>query len=382
MPRFFSAVFFLVSCLFTVWCSAEEANFHVYLGTYTGGTSEGIYVAKFDATTGKLADPKLAAAVKNPSFLAIHPQGKYLYAVNETADYKKQNVGAISAFAIQADGSLKFLNDKSSGGAGPCHVVVDKEGRHVLAANYGGGSVCAYSLTDQGELKEQTGFVQHTGSSVNPARQKEPHAHSINLSADNRFAFVADLGLDKILIYKFDAQSGALAANEPPFGLSPAGGGPRHFAFNPTRPMAYANNEMLSSVTAYTYDAKRGELVPTQTITTLPPDASGAHNSTAEVCVHPQGKFVYVSNRGHNSIAVFSVEEKTGRLISVGHQATGINVPRNFCLDPTGKWALVANQQGNSVLVFSIDAATGMLQPTDQKIEVGNPVCVRFLKLQ
>jgi 6-phosphogluconolactonase len=354
-------------------------NYWVYFGTYTGGKSQGIYVSEFNSATGKLGQPQLAIEAKSPSFVAIHSSGKFLYAVNEVAEFKAEKAGGLGAFQIDSTtGKLTLLNQKSSIGSGPCHITVDKAGKHILAANYGGGSICAYSIADNGALQEKTAFIQHVGSSVNPTRQKEPHAHSINLDAANNYAFVADLGMDKVMVYKFDAATGALSANDPPAGLSPAGGGPRHFAFNPVRSFAYVNNEMLSSVTTYSYDAKKGELTPIHTVTTLPPETT-TNNSTAEVQVHPSGKYVYVSNRGHNSIAAFSVEEKTGRLIPLGHATEGINVPRNFSIDPSGKWALVANQQGDSVLVFAIDPATGMLTPTDQKIEVGNPVCVKFL---
>jgi 6-phosphogluconolactonase len=354
-----------------------EQKMLAYFGTYTGGKSEGIYVAEFDPATGKLGEPKLAAKSLQPSFLAIHPSKKYLYACNETADFEGKNSGAVTAYAIQADGTLTQLNQKSSSGAAPCHLVVDPTGKNVLTANYTGGNVCVYALGDDGQLGAQTAFVQHTGSSVDSGRQQQPHAHSINVDAANRFALAADLGLDKVLIYKFDPAKGTLAPNDPPAGLLPKGGGPRHFAFHPSGKYAYVNNEMLSSVTVFAYDAQQGALKELQTISTLPEEVKG--NSTAEVQVHPSGKFVYVSNRGHNSIAIFQVDEATGKLTAAGHQGKDINIPRNFSIDPTGKWAVVCNQEGNNVLVFQVDQANGSLVPTEHRIEVGNPVCVKFL---
>lgn len=357
--------------------AAEGKKVLAYLGTYTGGKSEGIYVAEFDTATGKLSEPKLAAKTVQPSFVAIHPSGKFLYAANETDNFQGKKAGAITAYAIQDDGTLKQLNQQTSSGAAPCHLVVDKTGKNVLAANYTGGNVCVYAIEPSGELGKQTAFVQHMGSSVDPARQEAPHAHSINVDAANRFALAADLGLDKVLIYKFDADKGTLAPNDPPAGLNPKGGGPRHLAFHPSGKYAFVNNEMLSSVTVFAYDAEKGALKELQTISTLPEEVKG--NSTAEVAAHPNGKFVYVSNRGHNSIAIFQVDPATGKLTAAGHQGNDIKIPRNFGIDPTGQWLVVCNQEGNSVIVFKIDQSSGALAPTESKIEVGNPVCVKFL---
>ncbi|MGF1579901.1 MAG: lactonase family protein [Gemmataceae bacterium] len=350
----------------------------VFLGTYTRGNSKGIYRAVLDLKTGKLGEPQLAAVTKNPSFLAIHPTGDFLYSVGELSEFKGKPAGAVNAFSLDPmTGKLKFLNQRSSKGAGPCHLVVDKTGKYVLVANYGGGSVTALRINKKGRLGKTTAFIQHKGSSVNPRRQKGPHAHSINLDAANRFAFVADLGLDKVLIYKFSSQDGSL--KEPtakPVKLAP-GAGPRHFAFHPSRKFAYVINEMTSTLTAMKYDPKSGALMKLQTLTTLPQETKG--NSTAEVVVHPSGKFVYGSNRGHNSIAIFQVNQDTGKLTPAGHQGYKIKIPRNFAIDPTGKYLLVASQQGHTVGVFQINQDTGALTPTGSLIEVPSPVCVRFL---
>src|SRR5262245_2343887 len=353
----------------------------VYVGTSTRGTaSKGIYRMDLDLATGRLSAPSVAGTTVNPSFLAIHPTGKFLYACGEMDDFggKGKRTGAINAFAIDDKGDLTLLNQQSSEGAGPCHVVLDKAGKFAFCANYGGGSAAALPISADGKLAKATGVVQHAGSSVDKSRQEGPHAHSINLDAANRFAFVADLGLDKVLVYRFEPDSGKLVANDPPHVALAPGAGPRHFAFHPTGKFAYVNNELDSTVTAMTYDAKAGKLEPIHTVSTLP---EGGHegNSTAEVVVHPSGKFVYCSNRGHDSIAIFQVDEATGKLTPAGRQGKGVKVPRNFAVDPTGAWCLVANQGAGTVLVFKIDPKTGALEPTEAKADIPAPVCVRML---
>jgi len=350
----------------------------VFISTYTGGKSQGIYRARLDLSSGALSGLELAAKIKDPSFLAIHPSGKFLYAVGEVGMFAGKTGGALSAFAVDAaSGNLKLLNQQSSRGAGPCHVTVDREGKNVLVANYGGGSVAVLPIEADGRLREASDFVQHTGKSVNPRRQERPHAHSINLDPAGRFAVVADLGLDKILVYKFDAAAGRLTPNDPPHTTVAPGAGPRHFAFHPSGRYAYVINEMNSTVTAFRYDAAAGTLTELQTISTLPDEHKG--NSTAEVVVHPSGKFLYGSNRGHDSLAIFRIDEATGRLSAVGHQPTGGKTPRNFAIDPTGQWLLAENQSSDTIVAFKIDAESGKLTPTGQKLDVPSPVCVRFL---
>lgn len=357
---------------------AKPEKLWVYIGTYTGKNSKGIYRCELDLASGKLSKPELAGEVTNPSFLAIHPNQRFLYAVGEVGSVGGKKGGGVSALAIDPKtGNLTLLNQQSSVGAGPCHLVVDKAGKNVLAANYGGGSTVALPIGPDGKLAESSAFIQHEGKSSNPKRQESPHAHSVNLDAANRFAFVADLGLDKVLIYKFDPSKGTLTANDPAFAATASGAGPRHFAFHPSGKYAYVINEIANTVTAFAYDADKGALKEIQSITTLPKDFKGTSH-TAEVVVHPSGKFLYGSNRGHDSIAIFSIDE-SGKLTAAGHQGTGIKTPRNFNIDPTGAFLLVGNQAGNSVIVFRIDPKTGDLKETGNVVEVPAPVCLKFL---
>jgi 6-phosphogluconolactonase len=364
----------------------KVGQLRVYVGTYTGKArgglkSEGIYRMDLDLATGKLSEPVVAGKTVNPSFLAIHPTKKYIYACGEIANFAgKKGVGAISAFAIDDKGDLTMLNQQSSEGAGPCHVVVDKAGKYVFCANYGGGSAAALPIGPDGKLDKATGFVQHKGSSVNKVRQAGPHAHSINLDPANQFAFVADLGLDKVLIYRFDADKGTLTANDPAEVRLAPGAGPRHFAFHPNGKYAYVINEMDMTVSAMSYDPTTGKLEVIQTVPTKDKVEKG--DSTAEVVVHPSGKFVYGSNRGDNRIAVFRCDPATGKLTPAGHQGQGVKTPRNFALDPTGAYCLVANQDGDSVIVFKVNQETGALEPTDHKAVIPAPVCVRMMSVK
>lgn len=362
---------------------APSGKQRVYFGTYTGKSSKGIYRSELDLATGKLSPPVLAGEAVNPSFLAIAPNQKFLYAVGEVNDVNGKKGGGVSAFAMDsATGDLKLLNQQSSVGAGPCHIVVDRTGKVALVANYGGGSAAALPISSDGKLGEASSFVQHKGSSINPGNQAAPHAHSVNVDGANRFAMVADLGIDKVMVYRLDPDKGTITANDPPSASVDAGSGPRHFAFHPNGKNAYVINEIKLTVTAFQYDADRGVLTPQQTITTLPEGVTDRKGmSTAEVQVHPSGKFLYGSNRGHHSIAIFSIDSATGKLTAIGHQGQGIKTPRNFGIDPTGNYLLVCNQDSDSVIVFRIDQTTGKLEPTGSTVTVGTPVCVKFLPL-
>jgi len=351
----------------------------MYFGTYTnGGKSKGIYAYKLDLASGALTSLGVTEGIKNPSFLAIHPSGKYLYSVSEVNDADGKPGGAVSAFSLdRPSGKLTPLNHQPSEGAGPCFVAVDKTGRVALVANYGSGSIASLRIKADGSLEKAASAIQHEGSSVNPSRQAGPHAHSINVSPDNRFALACDLGLDKILLYKLDPAKGTLAANDPPFAKTPAGGGPRHLAIHPSGRFVYICNEILSSVTAFSYDASKGELTTLQTISTLPEETRG--NSTAEIQVHPSGKFLYCSNRGHDSLAIFAIDEKTGQLTARGHQKTLGRTPRNFGIDPTGTYILACNQATDNVAVFRVNQETGQLAPVGDLLNVPAACCVKFL---
>ena len=354
----------------------------MYIGTYTGAKSKGIYLSRLNLATGALSAPSPVAETPNPSFLALHPTRDFLYSVNEVDTFDGKPSGSISAFAIdRASGGLKALNQQPSGGKGPAHLIVDAGGANVLAANYGGGSVAVLPIEQSGALRAPSSVIQHTGSSVNPGRQKEPHAHSVNLDASGRRAYVADLGLDKILIYGFDPAKGTLTPNDPPSASLPPGSGPRHVAIHPTGRFAYVINEMLLTIAAFARNSETGALTALQTVSTLPPGvASNASFSTAEVQVHPSGKFLYGSNRGHDSISVFAIDESTGRLTYVQTEPTQGSTPRAFGIDPTGAFLLAANQRSDKVVVFRIDRGTGRLTPAGVTIDVGAPVCITFAR--
>lgn len=351
----------------------------VFLGTYTGAKSKGIYRTQLDLATGRLTPPELAAETPSPSFLALHPSREWLYAVNEVNDYEGKSAGSVSAFRLDRQtGALTALNRQSTHGAHPCHLTVDATGRRVLVANYSGGNLAVLPVEKDGRLGGASQVIPFTGSSVNASRQKEPHAHSINLSLDNQFAIAADLGTDKLMSYRFDGDQGRLEPNTPPFTTVAPGSGPRHFAFTPDRTMAFSINELLSTLTVFRWDLGRGTLKELSTLSTLPPGFTG-DNSTAHVQVHPRLNFVYGSNRGHDSIAVFGFDAHEGKVRWIENESTLGKTPRNFGIDPTGRWLLAANQDSNSVVVFAIDQKTGELAPTGQSIEVGSPVCVLFL---
>jgi len=362
--------------------AADGKELLTYFGTYTNnGKSKGIYCYKLDLATGKLTSVGVTEGIKNPSFLAIHPSGKFLYAVSEVTDADGKPGGAVSAFALdRKTGQLTPLNHQSSEGSGPCHVSVDKTGKVALVANFNSGSIASLPIKADGSLEKAASAIQHEGSSVDPMRQASAHAHSMNFSPDNRFAFACDLGMDKIMIYKVDPAKGTLTANDSAFTRTPEGGGPRHFAFHPSGRYAYNCNEMKSSVTAYAYDASKGALTEIQTISTLPEPVD--RNSTAEIQVHPSGKFLYCSNRGHDSLAIFTIDEKTGKLTAAGHQKTLGRTPRNFGIDPTGTYVIACNQGTDNVAVFKVDQSTGKLTPVGEPISVPMPVCVKFVAME
>jgi 6-phosphogluconolactonase len=355
----------------------KSTKFIVYIGTYTGPQSKGVYAFRFDATSGALEPLGLVGEVVNPSWVTIHPNRKFLYAVSELGNDGKATA-AVTAFSIDPKtAALTKLNSVSSGGGGACHLVVDKTGKTLMVANYGTGSVGAFPVHDDGTLGEPPVLIQHHGSSVDPRRQRGPHAHGVFLSADNRFLFVPDLGLDQVMSYRVDAAKSSIAPNDPQFAKVPPGSGPRHFAFHPKGKFAYVIDEMKSTVTAFQYDAAHGVLSEIQNISTLPKDFSGEDNS-AEIAVDAKGRFVYASNRGHDSITVFAIAGN-GQLTVVENVPSGGKAPRSFGIDPTGAYFLSANQNTNNITLFRVDPKTGRLTSTGKTLEVAKPVCVQFL---
>ena len=352
---------------------ASAAGQLVYIGTYTRTTSRGIYFLRLDPATGALSPPVLAAATPNPSFLAFTPDRKFLYAVSES-----DAMAAVFATNL-TDGTLQpRQSPQSSGGAAPCHLVVDPSQRTLLVANYHTGIVAAIPLQLDGTLGSPHA-IAHSGHSVDPVRQASPHVHSVTLSPDARFALVCDLGLDRVYTYRLDAARAQLSPGEPPFVATAPGAGPRHFAFGADGHHAYALTEMGSTVIAFDYDPATGALTTLQTVSTLPLDFAGA-STGAEIQLHPNGRFLYTSNRGHDSLAVFAVHPATGRLTLVEVTPCGGKNPRNFSLSPDGAWLVCANQNSNSLTVFRVDAATGRLTPTGQTAAVPLPVCVLFAR--
>jgi 6-phosphogluconolactonase len=351
----------------------------LFIGTYSGPRSKGIYLSRLDPQTGKLTAPELAAEAQSPSFLALHPNQRFLYAVGEIDTFEGKKAGAVSAFGLDANsGKLTLLNQQSSGGPGPCHLAVDRTGQCVLVANYGGGSIEALPIGADGRLSAPSTFIQHQGSSANRQRQAGPHAHFMTTDPANRLALVCDLGLDKVLLYRLNPAQGTLTPSEPPSASVEPGAGPRHLAFHPNGRFLYVINEMKSTITAFAFDAQRGTMTEIHTVSTLPETFSG-NSSCAEIAVHSSGKFVYGSNRGHDSIVVFAVDSGSGKLSLVEHQSTQGKTPRHFAIDPGGKWLLAENQNSDSIVVFGIDAKSGRLKATGNRIEVGSPVCVQFV---
>jgi len=352
-----------------------KGEYIAYVGTYTRpNKSKGIYAWRFQPATGKLTAIGLVGETVSPSFLAIHPNRKFLYAVNEISNFEGKRAGSVSAFAMDTKtGQLKLLNTVTSRGDGPCHLALDPSGLWLFAANYGGGSVAEYPVHDDGSLGEASAFVQHAGSSVNRQRQAGPHAHETVLSPDGKTVFVPDLGLDQILSYKV----GGLAPNDPPFTKVAPGAGPRHLAFTPNGRYAYVMTEMTASVVAFRYEAGKFE-----ELQTVPTAELAANISGAEIAVHPNGKFVYSSTRGANTIAVFAIDAAKGTLTPVERTPSGGKTPRNFAIDPTGAYLFAAHQDSDNVVVFRIDAKTGKLTPSGDILEAFAAVCVTFVPAQ
>ncbi len=383
---------------------AQGSDYFMYVGTYTGfrwvhhsrpyglgeSHSKGIYVSRFSAASGEFGEPELAAEMINPSFLTVSPDHRFLYAVSEdplSVGPPLDHASYVSSFAIDSSsGKLRLLNTVPASGTSTCFISMDKTGKFVMMANFGSGSVSVIRVKEDGSLGELTSFIQDVGSSVDPGIQFEPHPHSIVVSPDNRYAIVSDLGLDKVFIFRFDAQTGRLSPPDPPFATVYPGGGSRHFTFDPSGKFGYQLSEMSGTVDVFAWDSSKGTLTAVQRVQTVPHDFFGGNHS-AEIEVHPTGKFLYESNRRTKSeeerapdtIGVYSIDPKTGMLTPVEQSLTGGIMPRFFTIDPTGAYLLAANQISNNVVLYKIDAATGRLSKTGAEIKVDTPVCLKFV---
>jgi 6-phosphogluconolactonase len=367
----------------------SSARYDLYVGTYThrptnpDWPARGIYLGRFDLATGVLSELELAAPIHTPSFLALDPSQRFLYAVGEHAESPMRGAdglpyGLVSAFARDPEtGALTLLNERPSHGLGPCYVSTDRTGAIVLVANYGSGSVVALPVQADGSLGEATVAIQHEGSSAHPTRQTGPHAHSIVVDPGNRFVLAADLGIDQVRVYRLDPAGRRLMPHNPPSIQLASGAGPRHIAFHPSGAYVYVINELGSTVSAFRYDGERGTLTWMQIVATLPEGFTGP-STTADLHVHPSGRFLYGSNRGHDSLAVFAIDPASGRLNALGHVSTEGQTPRGFVVDPSGAFLLVANQRSDTIVVFKIDEASGMPIPTGQVVDAPTPTCLRF----
>lgn len=388
-PRHLSRILTFLTVLWSVTAFAASApakkgEYLLFVGTYTdkGSKSEGIYAYDYNAQTGKISSLGLAAQTTNPSWIALSADSRFLYAVNE------ESSGHLSAFSIDRDkdgrptGKLTLLNQVPSAGADPCYVTIDKTGKYALVANYTSGSLYVVRIRQDGSLGGGSALISHAGHSVNPERQRSPHIHSVDLSPDNRFAYVDDLGIDGLLVYKFDDSKGGLTSNGPKYATFDPGAGPRHFALHPSGKFAYVVSEMQGTVSVFSNDPTGGTMQRLQTISTLPKDFKG-NIEDAEIEIHPSGKFLYASNRGDaNSIAVFAIDADKGTLTPIESKPTQGKTPRSFAIDPTGTMLLAGNQESDNIVVFHIDQKTGRLTPTDQVLAAASPVCLKFLKIE
>jgi 6-phosphogluconolactonase len=350
---------------------ASAAIHRFYIGTRSDRDSKGIYMADFDDSNGALSNLRLAAPYLNPGFLCACPKRKLLYSIGNRQD----GTGTLAAFSIGKNHALTFIGDVPSGGKGPCHLALDPECRMISVANYGGGTTASFLLDKKGMPSEAVSVIQHVGNSVHPERQTAPHAHGVYFSGES--LFVPDLGLDRTLVYQFDSATAVLKAAEPPFAAALPGDGPRHLAFHPKQPWVYAVNELSNTVTHYVRNGHR--LLYRQSISTLPADFTGT-NTTAEIEVHPDGRFLYASNRGHQSIAAFAIHQETGGLIELGQTIIDGKTPRHFAIAPGGAFLIVAGQDSDNLQSFAIDPQSGKLSKTEHSLAVPSPICLLFVK--
>ena len=357
----------------TAQLSAHAAEMFVYFGSHGSGPGIGFSLARFDSDTGVLTRPEFLLEAKEPAFFVISPDGSRLYTCNSGSP------GGLSSYAVEPHtGHLRLLNRVLAGGGDTSFITLDRTGRFALVANYDGGNVSAFAITPEGKIGDWTAFDRHTGHSVHPGRQTHAYAHAIVLDPTNRFALVPDLGVDRLYVYRFDEKSGSLTPNNPPFAPIAPGSGPRHVRFHPNGRWVYLINEIASTVTAFAWDSTNGTLTSMQTASTLPAEFTGV-STCAELEIHPNGNFLYGSNRGHNSLAVFAINQTTGLLTPVEHVASGGKTPRNFAFDPTGRWIVLTNQDSSNAVVFHVDSSTGKLSRTGDPVPVPSPFCERFL---
>lgn len=403
MKKYFYPLILVVLAVSSAWSqAAPSSNYWVYFGTYTGfvymkeglpwgrSQSRGIYVSKFHPATGQLSKPEVAAELVNPAFLAIHPNHRFLYAVTEDPLSLGPNFdhsSYVSAYSIDAaTGRLHLLNTRTTGGTSTCYLSIDKNGHYLMFANFGSSSITILRINGDGSVGEQTAFMKHVGSGKDPAFQSKAHPHSIDVSPDNKYAIVSDLGVDKLFIYKFDDSNGTLSPDQAPFVQAESGGGPRHFTFDSTGKFGYSLHEMSGFITVLSWDAAAGSFTKLQDAKSLQPDFIGA-NDSAEIAIHPNGKFLYESNRrfrgpnmwGPDSIGVFAIDDEKGTLTEVEQAPPAGTMPRNFAIDPTGSYLFVANELTGNIVLFKIDSSTGRLSPTKTEVKIDVPVCIVFL---
>lgn len=352
----------------------------VYVGTYTGGESEGIYSCQLDLRTGELKQIGVTRHIENPAYLTLDAKRHRLYAVSEVSDFGGRSGGGVSSFAILGTGELSLINQQFSHGGAPCYITLDRTGRYLFVANYLGGNVVVLPIDEDGALREPSDIVGHSGSGLNPSRQEGPHPHSIILDHAGNYAFVPDLGLDKVMQYRFDRNRGRLSASRQPWIEAEPGAGPRHMVFHPNGVNAYVINELSATISAHSYDPISGTLERLQTISTIPASYSGV-NTAADLHLSPDGKFLYGSNRGHDSITRYSVDQATGRLTHLDWTPTEGKTPRGFAVDSTGTYLLVANQDSHSVVTFRINKGEGTIFSTGHKVQIPNPVCLKLTSL-
>jgi 6-phosphogluconolactonase len=368
-----------ITALLTFTSEAQNNYKFFYVGTYTDGEGKGIYLFKMNSQSGGIDSVRVTENIDNPSYLTIDRNNNYLYAVSEVSDYDENKSGSVSAFKINIKSKeLIFINTVSSGGAHPCYVTIDAHSNFVLAANYTGGNICVLPIDENFGLKKASDIAQHSGSSVNEKRQSSPHAHSVYLGPENKFAYAVDLGIDKINIFQFNSENGKLIQNDPPFFKADPGSGPRHMAFHPDKGFAYLINELDNKIIALKIDKQNGGLKKIESYPTLPKNFEGT-SYCSDIHIHPNGKYLYGSNRGDNSIVIFEIDKSTGKLNLIGHESTRGDWPRNFVIDPSGTFLLAANQKSNNITVFKIDVSSGSLTYTGISESLPSPVCLKFL---